>query len=118
MGSRGGLTKPSTGYTFLRAQHDALRIADSLVRHGHPFHGYRTPLRYRVFDTMLLQILYRRGELAAPIFTDLFKNNPIERLLRFLDEETTLAEDLQVMASVPPWPFIRAFWRTKIRQKV
>ncbi|SDM00680.1 lycopene beta-cyclase [Catalinimonas alkaloidigena] len=118
LGTRGGLTKPSTGYTFLRAQHDAQRITDALVQNNQPFHGYQAPARYRTFDTMLLQILYRHGERAAPIFTDLFRHNPTERLLRFLDEETSFGEDLQVMASVPPWPFIRAFWQAKIRQKV
>lgn len=118
IGTRGGATKPSTGYTFRRAQHDAARITKSLAQHGHPFPTFRPPGRYATFDTMLLQILYRRGHLAERIFTDLFRHNPIGRLLRFLDEETSPLEDLRVMASVPPEPFVRAFWRVKVQGKV
>jgi len=34
------------------------------------------------------------------VFTDLFARNPPQRILRFLDEDTTLLEDLLVMGSV------------------
>ena len=118
LGTRGGATKPSTGYTFRRAQHDAARITESLAKNGHPFPTLRGPARYATFDSMLLQILYRRGHLAERIFTDLFRHNPVERLLRFLDEESSPLDDLRVMASVPPAPFLRAFWRVKVRGKV
>ncbi|MGB3618713.1 MAG: lycopene cyclase family protein, partial [Catalinimonas sp.] len=118
IGTRGGATKPSTGYTFIRTQHDAARITESLRSEGHPFAAVRPSGRYATYDTMLLQILYRRGHLAERIFTDLFRHNPVGRLLRFLDEETTPLEDLRVMASVPPEPFLRAFWRTKVQGRV
>jgi lycopene beta-cyclase len=42
------------------------------------------------------------------IFTLLFRKNPPGRILKFLDEDTSFAEDLQIMASVPSFPFLQA----------
>jgi lycopene beta-cyclase len=63
-------------------------------------------------------LLLRRGELAERIFTDLFGNNPIDRLFRFLDEEGTLGENLKLMSTVPWFPFIGAWLKLKLRGKV
>ncbi len=117
IGTRGGLTKPSTGYTFLRIQQDCKEIVKALQQGKLP--EEKSPsLRYSIYDSMLLQVMHRRGELSEKIFTDLFHKNPIGRLFRFLDEETNPLEDLQVMASVPPLPFISAFFKLKALQKV
>lgn len=118
IGTRGGLVKPSTGYAFLRTQHDTRRIIDSLARHGHPFDLPKTSRRFRALDTLLLQVMHRRGELSERVFTALFRRNPIERLLQFLDEEASLAQTIAVMTTVPPLPFLGAFWRTAIRNRI
>lgn len=110
-GTKGGRVKGSTGFAFHRIARDSEAIVRSLEEHGHPFDVPTPPPRYRTFDAMLLQILYRHGELGAPIFEQLFRRNPIDRLLRFLNEETSLREDIAIMASVPWWPFIRAWLR-------
>ncbi len=112
-GTKGGRVKASSGFAFHRIQHDSAAIVASLERYSHPFALPRAPRRYRLLDAMLLQILYRRGQLSEEVFTRLFKHNPVHRVLRFLNEETSLAEDLRLMATVPWWPFIRAFFRLK-----
>ncbi len=113
-GTKGGRVKASSGFAFHRIQHDSSAIVASLERYGHPFALPRTPRRYRLLDAMLLQILYRRGELSEQIFTRLFERNPLDRVLRFLNEETSLLEDLKLMSTVPWVPFIRAFIRLKL----
>ncbi len=118
IGTRGGRVKASTGYAFRRTQLDSQAIVESLLRHDHPFHLPAAPRRARMLDTMLLQVMYRRGELSERVFTALFRRNPIDRLLRFLDEETSLAQTLAVMATVPIPPFLAAFWRTHVLKKV
>lgn len=118
IGTRGGRVKASTGYAFHRIQQDSAAIVASLVRHGHPFEVPKPPRRYRTFDAILLQTLYRYGHRSKRVFTDLFRNNPIDRLFRFLDEEGGLWENIQVMASVPACPFTRAFLRTKLLRRV
>lgn len=118
IGTRGGRVKPSTGYAFQRIQQDSAAIVRSLTVHGHPFAVPTPPSRYRFFDTILLQVLYRRGGLGAEIFTALFRHNPIQRIFRFLDEESSWWDDLQVLASVPPGPFVAAWARLALRRKV
>jgi lycopene beta-cyclase len=75
-----------------------------------------TPGRYQTFDAMLIEILANRGELGSPIFSQLFQNNPIHRLLRFLDEEDGVWGNLKLMASVPWIPFIRAWFAVRARR--
>lgn len=111
IGTRGGLVKPSTGYAFKRMQQDARAIVQSLVQQGHPFNGRQAPARYRFYDTLLLQILLRQGHLMKPIFEQLFRRNPIHRVFDFLDEDATLPQDLALIASLPPAPFLRALLR-------
>jgi lycopene beta-cyclase len=113
IGTKGGLNKASTGYAFLRIQHDCGQIIKALVTSNQPFYNQQDNRRYQIYDSMLLQIMHRHGALSEPIFATLFKKNPIDRLFRFLDEETSFDEDLKVMSSVPPWPFIRAFLKVK-----
>ena len=118
IGTRGGLVKASTGYAFRRTQHDTIAIVASLARHGHPFDLPRTPPRFRALDTTLLQVMYRRGALSEPAFASLFRKNPIQRMLRFLDEKTSLAETIAIMTTVPIGPFLVAFAKTQLFGKV
>ena len=46
--------------------------------------------QFRLFDTLLLDIMQRRGETTRDIFRQLFERNPVERIFRFLDEHNLL----------------------------
>ncbi|MFK7905072.1 MAG: lycopene cyclase family protein [Chitinophagales bacterium] len=118
IGTKGGQSKPSSGYTFWRIQVDCEQIVASLQKSGQPFYPPVSPKRFRLFDSMLLNIMHRQGGLIRPIFVEMFKNNPIERIFRFLNEESSFTEDLQVMASVPPRPFLEALWRLKVKNEL
>jgi lycopene beta-cyclase len=118
IGTRGGRVKPSSGYAFMRIQQDSAAIMHSLERYGDPFHLPQSPPRYRLFDSMLLQILYRQGHLSESVFTALFQNNPIHRIFSFLDETGGVWDNLKVMASVPALPFMRAWARLKILRTI
>ncbi len=111
IGTRGGRVKPSTGYAFARIQRDSERIVASLLRHGHPFAIPADSLRHRLHDSVLLEILAKEPQLVRPIFTDIFKKNPIQRVLKFLDGRTPWWQDLPIMAAHSPAPFFRAIWR-------
>jgi lycopene beta-cyclase len=92
IGIQGGRAKPSSGYVFSRIQTDSSAIVCSLLTTGHPFDIPSTPLPYRLCDSMMLQIMARHGERIRPLFTFLFKRNPVERIFKFLDEVTSLWE--------------------------
>ena len=118
IGTRGGRVKASSGYAFLRIARDSAAIVRSLLETGQPFHGRVPPRRYNTFDSMLLQILHRNGDLGKRVFTDLFQKNPVQRIFRFLDEEGSLSENLALMATVPWWPFIRAWLKLRLGGRV
>jgi len=101
IGTAGGDTKPSTGYTFRRIQRRAQRIARSLEMSGKPPIDHSPASgRHKLLDSVLLNVLSRERMPGWRVFTDLFARNPPQRILRFLDEDTTLLEDLLVMGSV------------------
>ena len=114
IGIAGGRVKPSSGYAFTRIQHDSLAIVNSLTKTGSPFRVRENPVFYRYCDATLLQIMSRRGSSIKPIFTPLFKKNPIERVLRFLDETNPTAENLALMASLP----LPLFWKGLVQAAI
>ncbi|NMB86725.1 MAG: Lycopene cyclase [Chloroflexi bacterium] len=113
IGTLGGRVKPSSGYAFLRIQHDSQAITRSLVEHGVPYFFPHTPARYARYDALMLDVMQHSGDAMQLIFTHLFRRNPIQRIFRFLDEESSFAEDLRLIASLPPLPFLQAWLRTK-----
>jgi lycopene beta-cyclase len=108
IGTAGGRVKPSSGYAFTRIQQDSAAIVRSLGRHDHPFDLPADSAYYRLCDSLLLDLMQHRPNLLPGIFRALFQNNPIERVLRFLDEAASPAENARLIASLPPQPFLRA----------
>lgn len=115
IGTRGGRVKPSTGYAFARIQRDSAHIVASLLRRGHPFAIPPDKLRFRLHDSVLLEVLAQEPDLGRPIFTAIFTKNPIQRVLKFLDDRTAWWEDLPIMTAYDPRPFLRAVWRRYVR---
>jgi lycopene beta-cyclase len=111
IGTLGGRVKPTSGYAFMRIQQDSAAIVRSLRDTGSPFHIPSGSNYYRLCDSLMLQLMHRRGADVVPLFADLFENNPVRRVLRFLDETASPAENLALMASLPPGPFLQAFVR-------
>jgi lycopene beta-cyclase len=108
IGTAGGRTKASSGYTFRFIQKDTAAIVASLVRSGEPFgamHGYS---RFDWYDSVLLNILANSILPGDEVFTDLFQFNEPDRILRFLDNETSLTSEFKILTSLPQWPFMKA----------
>lgn len=109
LGTRAGRSKPSTGYTFARIQRHSARLVAALATTGTlPADPTGDQWQFRLFDTLLLDIMQRQGESVRDIFRELFDHNPIQRIFRFLDEETSWVENLQILHSVTPGPFLRS----------
>jgi lycopene beta-cyclase len=118
IGTKGGRVKPSTGYAFLRIQRDSAAIVQSLVRHDRPFDIPAPRGRFGLHDSILLNIMTHHPDDLKPIFTLMFKNNPIQRIFRFLDETATLSEEVSFIATLPPWRFLQALFRLKVLRRV
>lgn len=110
IGTKAGNCKPSTGYAFLRIQRDSRQIA-RLLAEGKPLHRrHISPKRFWLYDAMMLHLMARQGGQVRDFFWDIFRKNPIRRVLRFLDERTHFGEELHIMASVPSWPFLKTLF--------
>ena len=108
IGTAGGQTKGSSGYTFQYVQKRSNALVDSLMQHGHPFQVTNDSRRFQFYDSVLLHILNKRSLQGADIFTDLFKKNKASQVFAFLDNESTLTEELKIISSLPTLPFTKA----------
>jgi len=109
LGTAGGKTKPSSGYTFRNIQQHSDALVRQLKNVGHPW--LKTGLltkRFLWYDRVLLHMLHYNKMPGARIFSLLFKRNRIERIFRFLDNETSLMEELVLLNTLPQWPFMKA----------
>ena len=108
IGTAGGQTKASSGYTFQFIQKQSQQIVEYLIA-GKPLSLIpAAPKRFRFYDNTLLHILYHNKLPGDKIFTQLFKKNKPQQVLRFLDNESSLKEELKIISTLPAWPFLKA----------
>ena len=107
IGGRAGAVKPSTGYAFKNMFNHAERLADSLKRNIKPA-VITDSSRFRFYDRLLLLILTKQPFQGKPIFEALFKKNEIKNVFLFLDEKTTLIQDIRIFLTLPIKPFLKA----------
>ena len=108
LGTAGGATRPSTGYTLAAMRRQAAGVAASLRDGRVPLPPAPYPARHRWLDAVLLRALDRGYAPGPELFTGLFERHPPQRVLRFLDGATGPAEELAIMASSPRLPMLRA----------
>ncbi len=108
IGTAGGRTKASSGYTFRFIQKDTADIIESLKVNGDPFSPVNQPSRFNWYDSVLLNILSHNALGGDEIFTHLFRKNDPDKILKFLDNETSVSEELRILSTLPQWPFMKA----------
>jgi lycopene beta-cyclase len=107
IGGRAGAVKPSTGYAFKNMFHHAEKLADSLKKNIKPA-VITESSRFRYYDRLLLLILTKMPSQGKSIFEALFKKNKTNNVLLFLDEKTTLIQDIRIFLTLPIKPFLKA----------
>lgn len=109
IGTSGGYTKASTGYTFRRTQSYLRDLVDNLAKTGKPHRRKsRFAGRFKLYDSIMLNVLENNRYPADDMFTLLYEHNTPAHVFRFLDEDTTFLEELRVMWSMPKGPFMIA----------
>ena len=108
LGTAGGQTKGSSGYTFRFIQKQTAAIVQSLQQQGHPFQLPKPEQRFHFYDSVLLHILQKKKLSGADVFTELFKKNKASNVFRFLDNESSVVQDLKIISTLPFFPFLKA----------
>ncbi|MFI9284401.1 lycopene cyclase family protein [Streptomyces werraensis] len=108
IGAAGGATRPSTGYTFTGLQRQTRAVAAALGEGRRPVPPPAHSARSRAMDAVLLRALACGRADGPALFCRLFERVPMRRLLRFLDGDTRLHEDLAVGLHAPVGPMLRS----------
>ena len=98
IGTAGGWTKASTGFTFLNTNRQVHRLIDFLKK-GKPLNEFTAKNRFRFYDLLFLDVLSKYNSKGSELFERMFAKNDPLRIFRFLDEKTALWEDLLILAS-------------------
>jgi lycopene beta-cyclase len=106
LGTAGGRTKGSSGYTFQFIQKHSAELVNQLVNGKMVSSAEKG--RFQFYDSVLLHILYNRTLAGHSIFTSLFRKNKASKVMKFLDNETTLQEELGIISTLPAFPFLKA----------
>ena len=109
IGSAGGWTKASTGYTFKNAAKKSKALVQFLTKEN-DFKKFHKTDKFWFYDLLLLDILDQKNQLGSTIFSSMFEKGNSTVIFKFLDEETTFWEDLQVIWKCPKGLFIKAFF--------
>ena len=107
IGSVGGWTKASTGYTFKNTTKKSKELVE-LLSNETDFRKFHKMDKFWFYDLLFLDVLFKRNDLGSTVFSALFKKGNPTLIFKFLDEETTFWEDLQVIWKCPKGLFIRA----------
>jgi lycopene beta-cyclase len=107
IGSAGGWTKASTGYTFKNASKKSKALVQFLKSES-DFTKFHRKDKFWFYDLLLLDILSSKNQLGSKIFSSMFKSGNSTVIFKFLDEETSISEDLQVIWRCPKMIFVKA----------
>ena len=114
IGTAAGAVKSSTGYALSRMFAHACGIVEALEKSAPCPAPYQAP-RFAFYDSLLLHILARQPEQGQPIFEQLFERVPLRRVLAFLDEKSSLRQDIPLLLSLPIRPFLQALAEVYLR---
>jgi lycopene beta-cyclase len=112
IGTAGGATKPSTGYTWRYIQKQTTKIVQEL-KQGKLINVSPHARRFHLYDTTLLQLLDSQKLNGKEIFSRLYKKNTMSQLFKFLDSETSFHEELRLMSTTQIKEFCRAFLKAR-----
>ena len=111
IGSIGGWTKASTGFTFKHTNKKAKKLVEFLQNDtltALNMTSFEKKDKFWFYDLLFLDVLDKNNALGSAVFSSLFKKGNSSLVLKFLDHETSFAEDLQIMLKCPKIPFIKA----------
>ena len=107
IGTAGGWTKPSTGYTFLNTLNKT-NLLVSFLKMNKPLDEFEKKSRFWFYDLLFLDVLNKHNDKGSLLFRKMFEKNKPEIIFKFLDNKTNFFEELKLMLTFKKKWFIQA----------
>ena len=109
IGTAGGMTRLSTGYTFLNIQEHSKFIRKNLeiITKTKLFEIEK---KYQFLDKIFLRVIKKNSEVMPDIFFKMFSSSS-NTIIKFLSNKSNILEDLSIILKMPKWLFIKALFR-------
>ena len=108
IGTAGGMTRLSTGYTFLNIQEHSKYIRKN-IENISKAKKFKISKKYQFLDVIFLRVLEKNPEMMPNIFFKMFKSSP-KTVIKFLSNKSNILEDLLIILKMPKWIFIKALF--------
>jgi len=105
IGSLGGMTRLSTGYTFLNIQEQSKYIREN-IENINNIKLFQISKKYDFLDKIFLRVLKKNSSQMGDIFYKMFNSSP-STVINFLSNKSSFFEDLEIISKMPKWMFIR-----------
>ncbi len=107
IGTAGGATKISSGYTFQFIQQQVQQIVKQIINNK-PIDTALPNRRFAFYDHVLLKVITAGKLSCAEVFTRLFQKNKMPVLLDFLHNKTSIFNELAIFITVQQKHFVKA----------
>jgi len=108
IGTAGGMTRLSTGYTFLNIQEHSKYIRENIDNISNA-KKFEIDKKYQFLDEIFLRVLEKNPEKMSDIFFRMFKTSP-KTVIKFLSNKSNFLEDLSIIFKMPKFVFIKALF--------
>ena len=108
IGTAGGMTRLSTGYTFLNIQEHSKYIRENIDNISE-IDKFKIDKKYQYLDEIFLRVLERNPKIMPDIFFKLFRASP-KAVIKFLSNKSNFFEDLTIIFKMPKLTFIKALF--------
>ena len=108
IGTAGGMTRLSTGYTFLNIQEHSKYICEN-IENISKAKKYEINKKYQFLDDVFLRVIEKHPEKMPDIFFKMFKASP-KTVIKFLSNKSNFFEDLSIIFKMPKITFIKALF--------
>ena len=108
IGTAGGMTRLSTGYTFLNIQEHSKYIRENIDNISNA-KKFEIDKKYQFLDEIFLRVLKKNPEKMSDIFFRMFKTSP-KTVIKFLSNKSNFLEDLSIIFKMPKLIFIKALF--------
>ena len=108
IGTAGGMTRLSTGYTFLNIQEHSKYIRENIDNISNA-KKFEIDKKYQFLDEIFLRVLKKNPEKMSDVFFRMFKTSP-KTVIKFLSNKSNFLEDLSIIFKMPKLIFIKALF--------